>query len=133
MQSMGKFVNQLHAVLFDLTEDLRIELSGRLQSCAVSTETIERNQGSGIQAVIESRADIIFCSAEANVVGYLRTARPLDPIVVVSRHAEVTHWLDAIEAGATDYCAAPFETSQVKWILESAMRSVRVKVEAAAA
>jgi len=44
------------------------------------------------------------------------------PIVVVSRSAEVSDWLDAIEAGARDYCAPPFERAHVRWILESALR-----------
>jgi DNA-binding NtrC family response regulator len=44
--------------------------------------------------------------------------------VVVSRHPEISDWLDSIEAGATDYCAAPFENAQVKWIVESSLRTV---------
>jgi DNA-binding NtrC family response regulator len=41
------------------------------------------------------------------------------PVVVVSRQPEVSDWLDAIEAGATDYCAPPFEPTHLRWILES--------------
>jgi DNA-binding NtrC family response regulator len=44
---------------------------------------------------------------------------PNVPVVVVTRHPEVSEWLDAMDAGAADYCAAPFEPKQVRWILES--------------
>lgn len=45
------------------------------------------------------------------------------PVVVVSRQPEVSDWLDAIEAGAADYCAPPFETTHLEWILQSAHRA----------
>jgi two-component system KDP operon response regulator KdpE len=45
------------------------------------------------------------------------------PVVVVSRRPEVSDWLDAMEAGAADYCAPPFEASHVEWILQSARRT----------
>ena len=38
---------------------------------------------------------------------------------MVSRFPEVSEWLDAMDAGASDYCASPFEPAQVRWILES--------------
>jgi DNA-binding response OmpR family regulator len=60
----------------------------------------------------------------------LRQTKPEASIVVVSRHPEVSDWLDSIEAGATDYCAAPFETAQMKWILETSMRNAPVQATA---
>jgi DNA-binding response OmpR family regulator len=51
----------------------------------------------------------------------LRAARA--PVIVVSRQPEVSDWLDAIEAGAVDYCAPPFETAHLEWILQSARRT----------
>jgi DNA-binding response OmpR family regulator len=71
-------------------------------------------------------ADVIFCGADVSVVSGLRNAKPEAQIVVVSRHPEVADWLDSIEAGASDYCAAPFESAQVRWILESTLRPARV-------
>jgi DNA-binding NtrC family response regulator len=44
------------------------------------------------------------------------------PVIVVSRMPEVSEWLDAIEAGAADYCAAPFESAHIQWILSSTLR-----------
>jgi DNA-binding NtrC family response regulator len=66
---------------------------------------------------------VIFCGPDVKLVSELRDALPEAPIVVVSRYPEVSGWLDSIEAGASDYCAAPFESAQLKWILESARRS----------
>ena len=43
------------------------------------------------------------------------------PVVVVSRIPETSEWLDAIDAGATDYCAAPFEPQHISWLVQSAL------------
>jgi DNA-binding response OmpR family regulator len=129
-----KPVNNIHALLVGLNGDLARELGSRLRSCAVKTEAISGDRGQvDLQAVTDSLADLIFCDAHGGLVSDLRTAKPSAPIVVVSRHAEVNHWLDAIEAGATDYCASPFETAQVKWILEACLRSTTATAAAAAA
>jgi DNA-binding NtrC family response regulator len=68
-------------------------------------------------------ADMIFCASKPEcflpLQQFVRRHRPGVPIVVVSRCPEVSEWLDAIENGAADYCAAPFEASQIRWILES--------------
>ena len=48
--------------------------------------------------------------------------RSLKPAVVVaSRLPEVSAWLDALEHGAANYCAAPFESRDIRWILEAAL------------
>jgi DNA-binding NtrC family response regulator len=112
----------IHALLFGLSDDLAGELLAPLQSCAVRVEAVDRTT-SGIREVADSTAQIIFCGADVSVVSELRSAKPAAPIVVVSRHPEVSDWLDSMEAGATDYCAAPFETAQMKWILETSMRT----------
>jgi FixJ family two-component response regulator len=43
------------------------------------------------------------------------------PVVVVSRIPEVSEWVGAIEAGATDYCAAPFEQRDISWLVQSVL------------
>jgi DNA-binding NtrC family response regulator len=72
-------------------------------------------------------ADVVFCSAERDrYIGLLkalkREAEPT-PVIVVSRTPEVDEWLEAIEAGASDYCTAPFEPSHIAWILQSNVRT----------
>jgi DNA-binding NtrC family response regulator len=111
--------DKIHALLFGLTEDLAGELFAPLKRCAADVESVSQ-----IDQIGQSPANIIFCDANVNLVSELRSAKPEAPIVVVSRHPEISDWLDSIEAGATDYCAAPFENAQVKWIVESSLRTV---------
>jgi DNA-binding response OmpR family regulator len=72
-------------------------------------------------------ADVIFSSGEDGAYKrHLNDAKrctPEPPLVVVTRLPEAAQWLDALEAGATDYCAAPFERRQIRWILDSALRA----------
>jgi PleD family two-component response regulator len=44
---------------------------------------------------------------------------------------EVDDWLDAMEAGAADYCAEPIEKRQLDWILESNLERKRQATVAA--
>ena len=71
-------------------------------------------------------ADIIFAGGDAadyrETVGRLTEMYPQVPVVVVNRHPDNARWLDALELGAADYCGAPFEPIQVRWVLDSAMR-----------
>lgn len=70
-------------------------------------------------------ADIVFAGGERKrympLLRSVRKARPELPFVVVTRVPETSEWLDALEAGATDYCAAPFELRQLRWLMESAL------------
>ena len=114
--------DRIHAVLFGLSEDLAGDL---LKPLAKFCSNIQSVDGGRLSTVAESPAQISFCGANTEVVSDLRRTKPEAPIVVVSRHPEVSGWLDSIEAGASDYCAAPFESAQLEWILETSMRSVR--------
>jgi len=71
-------------------------------------------------------AELIFCSSHGKRYPELLEAvsrfNPDLPVVVVSRVPETAEWLDAIEAGASDYCAAPFEAAHIQWILDSALK-----------
>jgi DNA-binding response OmpR family regulator len=67
---------------------------------------------------------LIFLGGDWHAVRELLRKIPA-PVVVVSRNPEVSDWLDAIEAGATDYCAPPFETAHLAWIVESAGKASR--------
>ncbi len=70
-------------------------------------------------------ADIVFAGGEPacylSLLRRLRAARPSLPFVVVTRVPETREWLDALEAGATDYCSAPFESKHLRWLMESAL------------
>lgn len=72
------------------------------------------------------RADLIFCAAEPSC--YLQLLKTFErnkagvPIIVVSSRPDVEAWLDALEAGASDYCAPPFEPSHIQWMVEAALK-----------
>jgi len=78
----------------------------------------------------EASRDLIerLCPSLVFLGGDWRSTRDLlrnasVPVIVVSRQPEISDWLDAIEAGATDYCAPPFESAHISWILESAEKA----------
>ena len=75
-------------------------------------------------------ADIVFCGWDLDGVTKLIGAYGGKPVVVVSRLPDVSGWLDALEAGAADYCAAPFESIQLRWILDAQLNR-RVRTAAA--
>lgn len=107
---------QTRILLYGLDPALERELSLVLRNFSVRTSHADELDE------VES-ADLIFCSAVgAQLRSVLEMARRKDktpPVIVVSRLPEVSRWLDAMEAGANDYCAAPFELKQLGWILKS--------------
>ena len=114
----------VHALLFGLHADLAGELLRPLKPFCQDVQSIERApEGEALKSIAESPAQVIFCDTDTNLVSELRSLRPDASIVVVSRHPEVEGWLDSIEAGADDYCAAPFESAQLGWILKTSRRS----------
>ena len=46
---------------------------------------------------------------------------PSRPVIVTSRLPEMKSWISALEVGAADYCGAPFEATQVRWVLNTAL------------
>ncbi len=100
-----------NAVLFHLEDPLASLLAiGLCQAgCKIAPEAM---QG----------AQIVFCAADSGVLQEAMSQFPHVPVVVVSRLPDTDDWLDALEAGAADYCAAPFEPVQLRWLLDAHMR-----------
>jgi DNA-binding response OmpR family regulator len=73
-------------------------------------------------------ADIVFAGGPATeylpLLRWVREERPELPFVVVTRVAETKEWLNALEAGATDYCSSPFETRHIHWLMETALQNM---------
>ena len=67
----------------------------------------------------------IFISGDSpeyrETLSSLRETHPQLPVIVVTRQANAKHWLDALDAGAADYCGAPFERVQMRWILNTVL------------
>jgi len=115
---------QARVLLFGLDESLRKELTSALNDQDQSVRSASTENCTDCDWVIrEAIPDIVFCSSAPNcfkaMLDAIKRVSPKLPIVVVSRLPEVSEWLDALEVGAADYCAAPFEASQLRWILES--------------
>jgi DNA-binding NtrC family response regulator len=72
-------------------------------------------------------ADFVFCDDDPAhyrvLLEAIRRANAGLPLVVVSPQPDTNAWLDALQAGATDFCAPPFESASLRWILESARTS----------
>lgn len=103
-------------LLYGLDPTLEFELASVLRQFEVRTchaDELENIDG----------ADLVFCSALGtqlrNVLQIAQQGSVRPPVIVVSRLPEVSRWLDAMEAGANDYCAAPFEKKHLGWILRS--------------
>lgn len=101
------------AFLIGIRDDIATELKSVL-SAANCELTADADQ-----------AEIVFCPWDHSGFARTRARFPHAPVVVVSDYPDVNGWLDALEAGAADYCAAPFEAIQLRWILDAHLRPSR--------
>jgi DNA-binding NtrC family response regulator len=117
-------------LLLGLDENLAAELHSAVaeQFHKVVCEPF-RSPAGAIDAIDRTAADLVFCTAEASayteLLDALRERGREVPVVVVSRLPEVEKWLDAMDAGACDYCAAPFEQRLIRSIVDSALKYPR--------
>ena len=92
----------------------------------------QRSQNAPVGDLID--CDVVFANGEGKdympLLRGVRAERPTLPFVVVTRIPDTSDWLDALEAGATDYCSAPFEARQMNWLMQSAL-STRPRTAAA--
>ena len=103
---------------------------------ALSSERHEiQNNSKNVLTDDLNDADIVFAGGDQvqylTLLRRVRASRPTLPFVVVTRSPETSDWLDALEAGATDYCSAPFEPRQINWLMESALNRNRRQSAAA--
>ena len=110
----------IRILLIELHEDLLCDLRDALISARL-VPAIE--QGVALEAVDWSQYDVVFCPATYNVLQQVLAAAAKGMqqrrVIAVSRLPEVSEWLDALELGAIDYFAPPFEQSQVRWLLQT--------------
>ncbi|MBI5082990.1 MAG: hypothetical protein HZB13_00100 [Acidobacteria bacterium] len=100
------------ALLYELDGTLGNALGKTLDRCGWEPVTVASDQKL-------ARAEIVFCNFTREVLAAALCRFKNLPVVVVSRLPEVDGWLDALEAGAADYCAAPFDAVQIGWLLDT--------------
>lgn len=115
------------ALLCQLEPSLQAELKTALSNpeLAVSTYTCD-GIGECRQFTRTRYPDILFCPLSADLPAFIACCGDEVPVIVVSRVPDTREWIAAMEAGASDYCAPPFECSQLRWILTSASHSSTV-------
>ncbi|MCC6340598.1 MAG: hypothetical protein IT166_00275 [Bryobacterales bacterium] len=97
------------------------ELAGQLrnalhrQALPVTMETCD-----DVDSLRSTSPDLVFSGFTTDLTNLLNAITA--PVVVVTRHPEPGEYLDAMDAGAADYCAAPFEPSHLGWILQRGRR-----------
>lgn len=100
-----------HIVLFGLSDSLTVELERVLrQERRVKVYSHRSVPGPHSLNLLKTlHADLVFCAAEPDrcrpLLEAMRQKQMNLPVVVVSRDAETTNWVVALEAGAQDYCA----------------------------
>ena len=114
-------------MLFALDSSLATELAGALsfESRAYHLAPFEPT-AEGVKAAVRSDTALVFCSADRQTYTLLLNLIKQEglelPVVVVSRHPQTDEWLNAIEAGAADYCSPPFEAFQISWIIDNTLK-----------
>lgn len=115
-------------VLFGLADSAAAELVRGLSDQTRAVYSFPCLAACDCLALIEEiGADLVFCAAEperyAPLLEAVKLKKPGLPIIVVSSYPETSEWLNALEGGASDYCAPPFEATQIQWVLETAFKS----------
>lgn len=115
-------------LLLGLTDTLASDLRKALPQQGWIVHSQPCLPGGECSGLIEQlAADLVFCAVEPDqrsaLLRVVRSAKPNLPVVVVSRRSEISDWLDAIEAGASDYCAPPFDPTHIQWIVHNALKS----------
>lgn len=105
-----------------LTLELRRVLAGGFD--ALSLPDMPADADSCLRLLQESGARAVLVSDTLPVIRNLMNAATLAdlPVIVITRTPDTRSWLDAMEAGAADYAAPPFEREQMRWMLRGTLR-----------
>lgn len=117
---MNELDMRANVILFGLSEGLSNDLQQVLARLGGGLDAVPLESAEACLDIARQRgADVLFCAPDTTLVRELRARCPHAVIIAASRFPNTDDWLDTIEAGANDYCAAPFETAQLRWILQS--------------
>jgi len=116
-------------VILGLPDDLASSLGHVLREQGHAVRLVH-----ALQEVCYDHPEVAFISGDnpefPNYLDSLRASAPDLPLVVVTRFPENSTWLDALEAGAKDYCGAPFEPAQLRWIMDTVCPRVQQRAAA---
>ena len=114
------------AILFGLAPAVEAELAASLRGASF---VISQSAGLAVALSAPPGSGIVFCPRGAAFFA-AKVTFPNLPVVIVSRLPDTLEWLDALELGAADYVAAPFESVQMRWLLETHCRRARAATAA---
>jgi len=85
--------------------------------------SIPSNAASFLAVIGQSQPGVLFCPARHRHLKEIlqRSAAQRLPVVVVTRNPDAREWIDAMDAGASDYVAPPFHRDQIEWVLRSSL------------
>lgn len=104
-------------LLYRLPDDLANELRDALITSHIVPAIEEETKLSAIQW---DAFDLVFCPSSLIVLSsVLEAAKGKRPhVIATSRLPESDEWIDALDLGAADYCAPPFEQPQLRWLID---------------
>ncbi len=113
------------ALIYALEAVLAEPLTAALVRSGATVYRLSESSGPEQCAALAERvaADVIFCGdgtlGYRSVLDAVASHSRVPAVVVVGRLGDTERWLDALEAGAFDYCAPPLDGDQLLWVLES--------------
>ena len=109
------------ALLCQLDPMLQAELRAALSNPALDVCTYTCSEVEECCRINDLQSpDILFCPLSKDLRAFISSVQRDVPVIVVSRVPDTREWITAMEAGASDYCAPPFEFSQLRWMLSAA-------------
>jgi DNA-binding response OmpR family regulator len=109
--------------------DLDPAVAARIGEVLARDGHLVEHRSENIEASELMTADIIFACGEGSrylpILRRVRNLRRSVPFFVAARIPSTMDWLNALEAGATDYCASLFEPQQLQWMVASALSGWR--------
>jgi DNA-binding NtrC family response regulator len=119
--------NLRHAsVLYGLEDPTAEALAGVLQQLGCTVYRLQEGDLPEQCRTLAARiaAEVVFwngtCPRCAELLAALDKLPQRPAVVMTSRIPETDAWLNALEAGAFDYCGAPFDLEQIQQILDAA-------------
>ncbi|MBS1827381.1 MAG: hypothetical protein JST93_18845 [Acidobacteria bacterium] len=87
------------------------------------TRSVPADLLSFLAVLQESQPDVLFCPAGHRHLHEIleRASAQRLPVVVVTQYPDAREWIDAMDAGATDYVSVPFHRDQIEWVLQSSL------------